>query len=385
MSSQATPAQIKQHIEVIDAALAAKKDILPKLTNDAWELKVRETLEKEIRQLERGVAYWTSEYRKKTGGQSPGARAQTFTKMEHDMALAQKQKREAAARAQKARQHVTSETLKAQNGIQLLRDRLQSSRKHAADHWVRAFLVHQAGGVSFMNTFLVEKKIVPKAEAALTRARELTAQGKLGEAEVHLVEAARWMNAGYRALHEYEEALGVGAQRVEITIKVSTAIAGGGITSGVSGAQAVAVEMVGAGAGEATTLAAEAASGGKIGDKEVTDAVVNTLIAGGAAAAGEFGKSMLAKPVADLLYGGKPNAAQIEAVGEAVKSYYSANGKQLLEAVKQIRAGKKPTYDWWAGVLAPTLSNVAPKLDTPAKIWSEKDVRDQLMAAKTSR
>lgn len=382
MSSNATPAQIKQHIEIIDATLAAKKDVLPTLANDAWERKHREELQRDIQRLERGVQYWTNLYRKKTGGASPGPRAKTLTQMEYEMAVEQRKKRDAAVRVQKARQHVNGEALKAQNGIQLLRDRLQSSRKHAADHWVRAFLVHQAGGVSFMNTFLVEKKIVPRAEAALTRAKELTAQGKFSQAQVHLVEAARWMNAGYRALHEYEEALGVGAKRVEITIKVTTAVTGGSLTSGVSGAQAVAVEMVGAGAGEATTLIAETATGGKVGEKEITDAVVNTLIAGGSAAAGEFGKSMLGKPVADLIYGGKATAAQVEAVGNAVKSYYSANSKQLLEAVKQIHAGKPPTYDWWAGLIAPTASTISSQLDVPAKVWSEKDVRDQLTAAK---
>lgn len=143
--------------------------------------------------------------------------------------------------------------------------------------------------------------------------------------------------------------------------------------------------MVKTAVSEGTLLAAESASGGVVDKKHVTDAVVKTLIAGGSTAAGEFGKKMLSRPIADLLFRGKPTKAQLEAVKTAVSGYYSANSQQLLETFKKIRDGEKLGYDAWAGLIAPAVKAIAPKLDAPVQVVSEQGVRDELQAMATGK
>jgi hypothetical protein len=380
-----SPQRIKQHIEVIEARAAALRDILnaPESSpqglsrGNPLEAGIRRQYEKELKHLEAGIHYWRGEYRKLTGT-SAGPGAKTFTEMNRE----RQEKQKAENQLRLARQGLQHETDKAKLSLDLLVTRLQHARKHAADHWVVAFLVHQAGGVSYMTTWFIEKNVVPRAQAALKKSKELTARGELAKAAVHVQEAARWINRGFRDLYEYEEALGMGAERVELTIKLSAAIATGGLTGAgsLSGGQAVALEMVGTGAQEGTMLAAEAASGGVVGKKHITDAVIRTLIAGGSKAAGEFGKSMLSKPIADVLFRGKATPAQLKVVEDLVAGYYSANSQQLLETFKKIHDGEKVGYDAWSGLIAPAVKAIAPKLDAPVTVVSEQKVRDELQA-----
>lgn len=178
--AQHSPQRVKQQLEVIEARHAALREILRAPESSAHSLSrgnpleegIRRQYEKELKQLEAGIRYWRAEYRKLTG-KSAGPGAKTFTQMEHE----RREERRLEAERRQVKQNLQHETEKARFSLDSLVTRLRSSRNHAADHWVRAFLVHQAGGVSYMIPWFVEKKVVPKAETALKKAKELSAKG----------------------------------------------------------------------------------------------------------------------------------------------------------------------------------------------------------------
>jgi hypothetical protein len=107
---------------------------------------------------------------------------------------------------------------------------------------------------------------------------------------------------------------------------------------------------------QGTALAAQAIDPKRVVTQdELKSAAKDVLIEGSAAAAGEFGKRMLAGPIASLIHKGRATPAQIEAVESIVSEYYAANSKQLLGAIRDIADGKKPTYSMLEGLVAPFL------------------------------
>jgi len=370
--------QVKHHLEVIDAELAAKRDMLPKFTSSAIDKKLRAEFQRRIVELQQGYAYWNNEYRKLTGKNVDTPRAKTFTQMETEQRekvreIQQRQKKELDYR-----NGVRDDYLRVKSGLDERRGLLRRLQNYIAQNWHVMFLITLSGGRSWTNLHLIEFTLLKKADQLLKQADQQIRTGRHAAAVPLLESAATYVNAAGVELSAFQDSLDTGTDRIVATIKITSSVMTPGV--GTAGAATtVGVATFKAGVEHGTGLAAQAIDPKRVvSQKELKSAAQEVLIEGSAAAAGEFGKRMLAGPIASLLHKGKPTAAQIEAIEGVVAEYYAANSKQLLVAIKDISDGKKPTYSMLGGLIAPFLKSRSGAAATAGEALSEGQVATEL-------
>ena len=385
MSQNHSPAAITHQIEVLESHLAALRDPNSRQEfagNDAISRRIRQTLDADRRRVTQGIRYWRSELVKKTGRDNvPKAKSSTEWASEQRAARAEATKK--ARIKQKAKrlllEEITNETTRLNRLIQTI----DKKRKEYADDWLFSIPMGQAGGVGVLSQpLLIKLTFPPRAEKGLRKARQHASNGQLYKAMLALNEAEQAINAGFQELGVVADSIQTGRKRAEIAFLLGAAM-GIGLAAGGAGleltfGETVALEMVGTGAREGTLVALQAVDPKrKLTSKEVVGAVVNTLIAGGTSAAGQFGKAMLTEPAMMILKRAGLNPSK-EIVGAVISNFYSANSAQIIEAIKKIRSGEEPSYNWWAALLTPALNTLGPVGGESGKIFSQQEIRDML-------
>jgi hypothetical protein len=353
-----SPQQIKHHIEVIDSELAAKRDTLPKLSlKSAVDRKIRAEFLNRISTLKQALAYWNNEYRKITGKSANVPRAKTFTQMEAEAKREQDRKTKRRQAEQNYKDAVRNDYLKLKSSLNERRGLKQMLQNHISKNWHVMFLITLSGGRSWTNLMLIESTLFKKADNLLQQANREMGAGRHRHAVALLENAATYLNTAGTELTKFQDSLQTGTDRVVTTIKVTSSImAPQG--AGLSTSATVGMSLFKSSVEHGTELVAQGVDSKRVvSSNELKNAAKNVLIEGGSSAAGEFGKNLLAGPMASLIYKGKPTEAQITAIGNVISEYYSANSKQLLVAIKDIADGKKPTYNMMAGLIAPVLKS----------------------------
>jgi hypothetical protein len=335
---------------------------------------IRKTCQSEIERFRNALIYWNREYFRVTG--------HAYTHVVH---LAQDTIR--GDPSQHLREDSRSQIAQVDGALEGLIQSYETVRRRIQDHWVIDFLFIQAGGSSATQAWVVGQQIIPRARAAIDRARSALARKQFAKVDSNISMAYQAIQLGYRQLGIHHASITVGKKRVATAVKVGLALATGGITAsanlGTGGT--IAAEMGTSALGEAAGLAI---SGEAITPKAVGDAIVNTIISGGSAGAGEFGKKVLA-PVVFKYLGLKGASVAEEVVEEVVGTFCANNSKILIDAIRKNMNGEKSGYDAWAGILAPVLAGLNPvavgldKKDSQAltnigKVASEEDVRTGL-------
>jgi hypothetical protein len=335
-----------------------------------------------IRMLQNMAIYLNREHKRLTGRPL----YYTVKPVTIDFGKAAKEARQRAKEEQTYRKAVRNDYLRFKSCLDERRGLKDMLQNYIAKNWHVMFLITLSGGRSWTNLMLIESTLLKKAEHHLKQADRLILTGRHAQAVAFLDNAATYLNTAGAELSKFQDSLQTGTDRVVTTIKVTSSI----MTppaSGLSAGATVGMSVFKAGVEHGTGLAAQAVDSKRsVSQKELKNAAKDVLIEGGSAAAGEFGKSLLAGPMASLLYKGKPTQAQINAVGNVISEYYGANSKQLMTAIRDISDGKKPTYKMLAGLIAPVLKSRSGGLPKDAgEVLSDDQVAKELENLVTKR
>jgi hypothetical protein len=380
--------QIKNHIEVIDAELAAKRDILPILDKSKNPVDKRVAIEfrQRINYLEQGYLYWSREYQKKTGQALNAPRAKTITQWEteqHEAAAASaksrheqiEQERRQNEQQRKYKSAVLSDYQRLKNGLEERRGLLQRLQSYISSNWHVMFMVTIAGGRSWLNLSLIEFTLLKRVDQYLAEAHKHILANKHAHAVPLLETAATILNAAGTELSAFQDSLQSGADRIATTIKVTSAAMTPGVAAGMT--TTVGVAAAKATVEHGTGLAAQAMDPKRVVRQRELKAAAQEVLIDGSAAAGEVAKRFLAAPIASLVSRARqPSPQEIERIETIVSEYFSANGKQLVNAITDGRL----EYKKLAGLIAPVLKAKSGSFGLIGEAIAEEQVAKDLEA-----
>lgn len=308
--------QIRNHLWYLTNKFAALEDTLETYPSGD---PMRAKTQKEIQWLWRCITYFNSEHRRLTG-------AVCVISVDGGEIVGQTPEARRAAEEQRQKQRAKTEGMACYRRLggmlQELKIKAQSAWEHLTENLFLGMMLPQAGGGSITDVSGVNTIVIPRAEKALTLAGERLSTGAVTKAEVHLTEAAKWIQCGFERLGEHEKAMAAGAARVEAAIKTGAAAGTGMAAAGaeLSTFGTMAVEAGGAAAQEATLLGAKAAGGEAITSNDLSESLLNVLVSGESVLVGKIGACLLCPLGARLLFKGRPSSAQLELVRNSLEA-----------------------------------------------------------------
>jgi hypothetical protein len=287
---------------------------------------------------------------------------------------------------EKFRLRVKSILSRCELNIITVRQSLDEAQRRTREDWVIDMLFYQSGGFSATTLMLARSRGMVPAETALKHARQAVLRGDYNAAFANLRVVVMKLELVAGAVNMYYEALGTGAARIEVSIKIGAAIGTGLATAGsgltLTAGQKGMVGFVEAGSQNLGVLGWEKRFGGKVSPAQIGKALLDSAKSGGSAWVGGWAGEVVAPKVTGLLFK-NPSPVQREIVATAVENYFKAHSNIAVDYFTKLASGQQPGYDWWAGLISPvigTIGNTPGAIDASAAevLKGEKKIADKL-------